>query len=69
MDFERYRHHLRLNALGHLLKLVQIERLADVIAGKIFDCRVERQLVDACLPRFAWRKAPFGFLPRDIDCP
>src|SRR4051812_14925719 len=52
--------------LGNVIEDIDVEGLADVIAGKVLDGSVDDELVAARLPRRAWSETPPGLLPLDV---
>jgi hypothetical protein len=52
---------------GDSIERIEVERLANMIAGKVFDTGVDYQLVFARRPRLLRRQSPLRFLPLNIN--
>src|SRR3989442_16013141 len=57
------------NLLGDFLKCIDIEGLSNVIAGKIFEPRIDDQAIITCLPGTMRYKAPLGLFLDDAHDP
>src|SRR5215467_7026137 len=64
-DADRQRNGPGGDLLSHPLERVDVERLADMISGKIFDSGIYGERVIAALPGFARRETPLGFFTAD----
>lgn len=66
---EGQRNRLGGDVFGGVLERVDVESLADVIVGEVFDCRIRNQFVIPCLPSLMRREEPSRFLMIDTHSP